>query len=134
MKSVLLLILLWSLVEVHSQTVYLSLNGSNIPNHGYVVISDIGSTDGTALLCNTNHLPTGRANSGGDWYTPDGTHVSGTNVPGFRRNRGPGLVRLIRDTGTATGTPPEGIYRCQIQDDTLTMQTIYMGLYNSGGG
>ena len=109
---------------------YLSLNGDNIPNHGYVVISDIGTTDGTALLCNTNYLPDGGANSGGDWFAPDGTRVVGTAVPGFKRNRGPGLVRLI----SATGTPTEGIYSCEVQDDTPTEQNVYVGLYNSGGG
>ena len=30
--------------------VYLSLNDDIIANHGYVVISDIGSTDDTALI------------------------------------------------------------------------------------
>ena len=53
-----LCLLFWFLVEVHSQTVYLSLNGDIIRNHGYVVISDIGSTDNTALLCHTNHPAT----------------------------------------------------------------------------
>ena len=136
MKSALLLVLLWSLVVVHAQTVYLSLNGDNIPNHGYVVISNIGNTSDTALLCNTNYLPDDGGNSGGDWYAPDGTRLGGsfgsTDVPGFGRNRAPGLVRLIRDT--ATGTPTEGIYSCTVQDDTLTLQTVYVGLYNSGGG
>ena len=54
---------------------YLTLNGDNIPNNGYVVISDIGtSNDETALLCNTNYLP-GGATSGGNWYGPDGSVV-----------------------------------------------------------
>ena len=112
---------------------YLSLNGDNIPNHGYVVISNIGTTEGTALFCNTNYLPDGGGNSGGNWYAPDGTRVGGlgsTDVPGFRRNRDPGLMRLIRDTGA----PTEGIYSCTVQYDTMTLQTVYVGLYNSGGG
>ena len=47
--------------------VYLSLNGGVIPNHGYLDISDIGSTDTTALLCNTNRPPPpGSTISGGD--------------------------------------------------------------------
>ena len=32
----------------------LCLNGDIIPNHGYVVISDIGSTDNITLICHTN--------------------------------------------------------------------------------
>ena len=117
---------------------YLTLNGDYIPNHGYVMISDIGSTDDTALICNTNRFgnisnPHG-PNSGGDWHAPDGTivgDVGSGDVPGFERNRGPMVVRLHRNTGT--GTPSEGIYYCVVEDDTFTDQTVYVGLYNSGG-
>ena len=116
--------------------VYLSLNDRVIPNHGYVVISDIGTAGGdTALLCITNRPPpTGSSHSGGDWFGPDGTRVpnTGSAVPGVRRNRGPMVVRLYRDT--TTGPPAEGIYNCQIQDDTNTLQTVNVGLYNDGGG
>ena len=99
------------------------------------MISDIGSTDDTALLCNTNYLPDGGVSSGGDWFGPDGTrvgHIGSTDVLGFVRNRDLKLLRLIRYT--VAGTPPEGIYSCQIQDDNLTIQTVYVGLYNSGEG
>ena len=106
--------------------VYLSLDGTVIPNHGYVEISDIGSTDDSALLCHTNRPP-GSTNSGGDWFAPDGTRVDGTAVPGVTRNRDPRLKR-------ASGTPPEGIYECTIEDATSTVQMVYVGLYNTGGG
>ena len=115
---------------------YLSLNGDNIPNHGYVVTSDIGTTEGTALLCNTNYLPDGSANSGGNWFVPGGSTVGAISSVGtadFGRNRAPGLVRLIRNSAS-TGTPTEGIYSCTVQDDTMTEQTVYVGLFNSGGG
>ena len=114
---------------------YLSLNGDNIPNHGYVVISCIGTTSDTALLCNTNYPPVS-GNNGGSWYVPGGSTVSSLSAVGtadFGRTRAPGLVRLIRNSA-ATGTPTEGIYSCTVQDDTLTEQTVYVGLYNSGGG
>ena len=112
---------------------YLSLNDVIIPNHGYVVISDIGSTDDTALICHTNRPPPDNAaNSGGNWFAPDETRVNGNDVPGFRRNRGPMIVRLLRNT--ATDPPFEGIYQCLVEDDTLTFQTVYVGLYSSGGG
>ena len=115
---------------------FLTLGSGSVPRHGYVVISNIGSTDETALLFNTNYSPTDGTNSGGDWFAPDGRRVLGTGgtpaVPGFRRNRGPRVVRLIRNT--ATDPPAEGMYRCEIQDDTMTTQTVYVGLYNSGGG
>ena len=114
--------------------VYLSLNDVVIPNHRYVVISDIGSAgDDTALICHTNR-PTveGQTNSGGNWFAPDGTRVDGADVPGFKRNRAPMIVRLYRNT--ATDPPSEGIYHCLVEDDTLTEQTVHVGLYNSGGG
>ena len=111
--------------------VYLSLNGTVIPNHGYVEISRIGSTDDSALLCHTNNPPpTPSGTSGGDWHAPDGTRVSGTDVPGVMRTRGSMVVRIWR----TSGDPPEGIYRCTIDDATSTVQMVYVGLYNTGGG
>ena len=114
--------------------VYLSLNGSIIPNHGYVVISDIGTAgDDTALLCITNRPPpTGSSHSGGGWVAPDGTRVNLNVDPGFRRNKGPMVVRLYRNT--TTGPPAEGIYYCRIRDSADTLQTLHVGLYDSGGG
>ena len=111
---------------------YLSLNGDIIPNHGYVMISDIGSTDNTALICRTNHLPLceDSVNSGGNWFDPNGTRVNSNDVPGFRRNRVIGIVRLIRNTGS----PPEGIYSCIVQDATFKEQTRLVGLYDINGG
>ena len=53
-----------------------------------------------------------------------------TDVPGFRRNRDPRVVRLLRDTGT----PPEGIYRCSIMDAGGNDRNVYVGLYNDGQG
>ena len=104
------------------------------------MISDIGSTDNTALLCITNRPATrgddGRLTSGGDWFAPDGDRVGGigrlsTDVPGFGRNRGPMIVRLKRRN---TGIPEEGIYHCVVEDADNITQTVYVGLYNSGGG
>ena len=108
-----------------------------------MVISDIGSTDDTALICHTNRPATitdiaGDKHSGGDWIAPNGMTVgfggihTGDNVPGFIRRRGPMMVRLLRNT--ATGTLSEGIYHCLVEDDTLAEQTVYVGLYRSGGG
>ena len=89
--------------------VYLSHNGEVVPNHGYVLISGIGASDVTALLCNTNRPPPpgGPNHSGGEWHGPDGTRVTDTAVPGFQRDRGPMVVRLR--TSTSTGAPSEGM-------------------------
>ena len=125
-------------IQPHCTGVYLTLNDDIIPNHGYVVINDIGSTDNTSLICHTNRPATltNNTHSGGNWFAPDETRVDGSDVPGFRRNRGPMMVRLLRNTATdpPSGTPSEGIYHCLVEDDTLTEQTVYVGLYNSGGG
>ena len=113
--------------------VYLSLNDTIIPNHGYVMINDIGTTNDNALLCITNR-PASGGTSGGDWFAPDGDKVGGlgsTDVPGFGRNRGDMVVRLQRRN---TGTPEQGIYHCVVEDANNIPQTVYVGLYNSGGG
>ena len=111
--------------------VYFSLNDDIIPNHGHVDISDIGSTDDTALLCHSNCPSSpGSIVSGGDWFAPDFTRVNEDDVSGFTRNRGSMVVRLKR----TTGTPHEGIYWCSIQDAASVQYTLYVGLYNSGRG
>ena len=117
--------------------VYLSLNGDIIPNHGYVMISDIGSTDNTALLCHTNRPTRGR-NSGGDWFAPYGDKVGSlsdfrNDVLGFGRNRGYMVVRLRRSWNSDI-EPEEGIYHCVVEDADNIPQTVFVGLYNSSGG
>ena len=120
------------LIDLHTG-VYLTLNGKLIVNHGYVLISDIGSTDDTALICNTDR-PTldHRRNSGGEWYAPDETRVRREDVPGFTRNRGPMRARLRRYMDT--DPPAEGLYHCTIEDSTFILQNIFVGLYNTGQG
>ena len=97
-------------------------------------ISDIGSTDDTALLCITNlPPPTNSTTSGGNWFAPGGTRVGDigtTAVPGFVRNRDPMVVRLKRNTGT---DPADGIYRCSVDDAESTSHSLYVGLYTIGG-
>ena len=114
----------------NNSDVYLSLNGDIIPNHGCVEISDIGSTDDSALLCHNRPPPPGGRNSGGDWFAPTGTRVFVTDVPGVTLSRAAKVVRLKR----TSGIPPEGIYRCSLLDNTSTVIHLYVGLYNSGQG
>ena len=109
---------------------FLSLDGGIIPNNSYVAISAIGSTDSTALICYTNRPPPvyGNDNSAGNWFAPDGTRVY---QKGFRRNRDPMQLRLIRDI--STDPPQEGIYWCDIEDKNLVQHQLYVGLYIDGG-
>ena len=109
---------------------YASLNGDIIPNHDYVLISDIGSTSDMALICHTNRPAS--INSGGDWFGPNNTRVDGVDVPGFRRNRAPMILRLFRYTATDPAT--EGIYHCVMEDHRAIPHTVFVGLYYSGSG
>ena len=119
-------------VVLHFRCISESKNGDTIPNHGYLMISDIGTSDDTALICHTNRPPVdSKPHSGGHWFAPDGTPVD-FDVPGFSTNRSPMMLRLLRNT--STGTPSEGIYECLIEDDTFTVQTVYVGLYSGRGG
>ena len=107
--------------------VFLSLNGVVIPNHGYVNISDIG-TDDSALLCHTTHP--GIHEPEGHWFAPDGTRVFVDDVPGFKRSRGPMVVRLNKHSGT---DQPEGIYKCTIKREDSKFKRIFVGLYFTAG-
>ena len=96
-------------------------------------MDDIGSTDDTALLCHTNKvLP---KVIGGDWFDPNGNKVGSDSdnkpgdVPEFKRNRAPHVVRLKRSS--SDGTPPEGVYKCVVKDTTDTNQTVYVGISSS---
>ena len=131
-----MLSILTSVLYIIFSGVFLSLRGDVIPNHGYVIISDIGTNDNPktdSLLCITN----GDALAAGDqgnWFAPNWVRVNNEDVPGVRRSRGAMVVRLFRNTAADTRPPAEGIYHCIVQDATPELHTVYVGLYNSGGG
>ena len=151
MKTALLLLLLsllWSLVEVHSQTEpaapYVSFMGDNLPNHAYVdltLVGTVNSDPGNNVKCITdlnNCCTNSQGPHRGDWYFPDGDRLllvfSGDDI--FEA-RGAQQVALRRRNNV---TGPSGIYRCDIatvavHDDTdLTVrETVYVRLYASGG-
>ena len=124
------------MIHCISSGVFLQLNDDIISNHGYVLIDDIGTSNDDALLCRTNGVATtGDINTEGHWFSPNGVRVTNDfqGVPGFRRTRSKMVVRLLQ-IYMYTSTPAEGIYHCKVQDDTFKLQTVYVGLYNSGGG
>ena len=106
---------------------YVTLNSTAIPDHSYVEIRDIGSTNEAALHCHTNYSD---PHSTGDWIAPDGTRVSSGTVPGFRTTSSSVLVRLLRNNGT----PQEGMYQCVVENDTSVLHRVNIGLYNIGEG
>ena len=97
-----------------------------------MVTDDIGSTDDTALLCHTNEPAAGVIV--GDWFDPNGNKVGNDSdgmpgdVPGFKRNRVPRVIRL--KGSSSESTPPEGVYKCVVKDKTDTNQTVYVGIYS----
>ena len=151
-----LLFLLWSLVEVHSQTPpapYLTFMGETLPDHSYVDLSALGDIDNENdhVVCHTD-LETccGRydRDDRGFWFFPNGAEL-----PGFTGGTGAAtnpivlmrtllLVRLIR--GTGVGDVPSGLYRCIIEtiaDNSPGSpspgngigETLYVGVYSTGG-
>ena len=111
-----------------------SLRGNSIPTDGsgHVNITDIGDTNGNALICRS-----GKAiSSSGDWYlhptemgTDDGDRIASPPPDrGWSRNRaadpeGHRLVRLRR----ATATAEEGVFTCHIPGDFGT--PVSVGVY-----
>ena len=141
-----LLFLLWSLVEVHSQTFpYVSFMSQTLANHSYVDISQVGSagSGSDSVQCHTDLSTCCISSYGahrGDWYFPDGTRLpfsgDGGDIYEFR-----GDQRVdIRRRNNANS--PTGIYRCDIptnavHDDTdisVRDTPVYVGLYTASGG
>ena len=140
-----LLFLLWSLVEVHSQTApNLTFMGETLPDHSYVDLSALGGfNSGNEVVCHTD-LITCCGGEGypdrGDWYFPNGDRLPFPGDHPLVERRQFQQVELHR--GVGSGSIPSGIYRCSIEtravhsddsDDTTTRETVYVGLYDSGG-
>ena len=110
-----------------------SLNGNSIPTNssGRVRVTDIGDTNGNALICRSGIPVSGI----GNWYlhptemsTDDGDRIGSVADRGWSRNRGTDpedhrLVRLRR----ATTTAEEGVFTCHIPGDHNS--TGYLGVY-----
>ena len=141
MRVVCLLSLLWSLVEVHSQTFpYLSFNGQTLANHSYVDLSLVGndSSGSDSVQCHTDLSTCCSAEQGfhrGDWYFPNGTRLPFSG--GIFQSRWRERVDLRHRSHVTSST---GIYRCDIPTntvpsyaDTSVRDTVYVGLYTTGG-
>ena len=145
MKFALLLILLWSLVEVHSQTApYLTFMGDILPNNSYVDLSTLGeyANEDDHVVCHTD-LDTCCGGDGSDrgyWFLPNGTiltevyDITEAALPIFARRHSIQIVRLIRGTGSFDA--PSGIYRCDIETVAVNnpgSESTYVGVYSIGG-
>ena len=146
--SVLLCLLLWSLVEVHSQTEfpYVSFMGETLANHSYVNLYLVGtdrSTGSTSntVKCHTDLQSCCTAFEGGhraDWYFPNGDRLPfSTPTVGIHEIREDERVDLRRKNNDNS---PSGIYRCDIptiavndENDISVRDTVYIGVYANGG-
>ena len=151
--SLSLLCLLWSLVEVQSQTEYpyISFMGTTIPNHSYVNLSQVGDdrsgSNSDTVQCHTDLSTCCRSQNGipgrGDWFAPG----SDTRLPfgseyqphDIYEDRQTQVVHLRRRYNARN--EPSGIYRCVIptidvhdDSDESVGETVYVGLYKGSGG
>ena len=119
--SLSLLCLLWSLVEVQSQTEYpyISFKGNNLSNHSYVDFDEVGEnrfgSDTDTVQCHTDLSTcchTEQLSPRGDWLFPNGTRLPIFSEPGDIKESLLYQVVHIRRRNNATG--PSGIYRCFI--------------------
>ena len=142
------LCLLWSLVEVQSWTApYVTFLGNPLLNHSYVDLSQVGDdrsgSDSDTVQCHTDLSTCCRSREGlhrGDWFAPDSNtsltfYSDGDDIYEDRQDQ---VVHIRRRNG-ANG--PSGIYRCVIatnavydDSDPSVGETVYVGLYGSGGG
>ena len=149
MMLVVSLSLLWSLVEVHSQTEYpyVSFMGENLPNHSYVDLTLVGGSKyylwslhlliDNALHCVTDLDGCCSNDYGpyhGDWYFPDEEIVQPydqlAESISVSTTHGNQTIYLHRIKHTLA---PSGIYHCEVAvyDDyyEAVNKTVYVGLY-----
>ena len=145
--TALLLVLLWSLVEVHSQTApYVSFMGGTLPNHAFVNLSLVGeAADGSDnVQCHTDLSECCSSSQGrhrGDWYPPG----SDTRLPFSSDDGGSNDIYEQRTAQRVdlrrrnNANMPSGIYRCDVEtnavhsDDNTDRETVYAGIYATGG-
>ena len=135
--ATLLLCLHSALVEVHSQTApYITFMDNNISNHSYVDLNTVWREEHNTVQCHTDLSTCCSATQGpdrGDWYFPNGNKLPFSGETDVHERRRDQLV-VLRYTGRG-GT--SGIYRCDIETSTVNdndgNETVYVGLYTSGG-
>ena len=135
--------LLWSNVDVHSQTApYVTFMGEILPNNSYVDVSLVGDplSGGEGVQCHTDlttccskHQGMGR----GDWYAPGSEHrlpffASGNLNSVFEHRNNQTVILYYRPWITHPNIT-SGIYRCDIAVTGSGRGIIYMGIYETGG-
>ena len=102
-----------------------------------MTLNDIGSRPfGPALYCLTpsieccsNSETPNEATVIREWYLPDGRQLSSAGTT-FSREQVSSAVSLYLNGGT----PPTGVFRCEVPDASGKSQSIYVGIYPSTDG
>ena len=132
--SLLVFSLLSSLVvEVQSEMTvpYVSFRGQVLPNNSYVDLGLVGASDVDSVQCHTDLISCcddSQSLHRGEWYFPNRTRLPTSGD--IHLSRGEQRVDIHHE---GSATVPSGLYRCDIPTDTSLRQTVYVGLYNSGG-
>ena len=119
--------------------------GETLPNHGYVDLSLVGNADdgSDSVQCHTDLDTCCSAAQGlhrGDWHPPGSDArlpFSNENDDIYENRRAQRVDLRRRNNGDTSG-----IYHCSIETnavnsdnntDTTTRETVYVGLYATGG-
>ena len=141
---VLLLCLLWSLVEVYSQTDFPYVDFIErvaLPNHSYIDLNQVGEAGADSVRCHTDLDSCCSSNQGpvhrGDWFPPGSEERLPFSSADVYQVYGAQRV-ILRHRNNAD--MPSGIYRCDIptvavhdDSDNSLRESVYVGLYASGG-
>ena len=111
--------------------IHMFINGTPVPNHGYVLLEQIGEVDSETLVCVTNNTECcSNETVTGEWLFPNGSHIPHSSQGlGFYTSKSSQKVHLHRKHGSASG-----IYRCEIPDTSGVQQTLYAGIYSKSSG
>ena len=116
------------------------MRGQSYPNHGLVLIDEIGETDSTddnGLSCVSDLTDccssTNAADERGEFDFPDGSVVPtlGDIRNGYYRNRRVDRITLNRREGTA-----QGLFQCRIRTVASpdAYEEFYIGVYDENSG
>ncbi len=117
-----------------------------VQSHSVVYFDDISepvNNNPNSLQCLTNNLDCCYGATGGHWYFPDGTNVTGDSTAAVYRTRGGrnqplAAVYLHRDpalTGLGVANAARvGLYRCEIPTSGThgDIEVAYVGVYARG--
>ena len=117
--------------------VALTLNGNVIPNHGLVIIDDIGNTDFDSLLCTTDLEVCCDDERLGNWrypnYQPVRSRKDSSTYHNFFVSRGSSQLRLHRKLKPVR---EEGLFRCEVPEAASypNNAVVLVGIYGHNRG